>query len=108
MPLCEAVLFVAKTLEVYELDKKVTVIAAANILSGADLLKLLSIGANIVWSEISGYKVMRTNIDGTKSYLSYDRADVNEFYDSVISGAIRVMKSKGITSIRQISFSSFF
>lgn len=108
MPLCEAVLFVAKTLEIYELDKKVTVIAAANILSGTDLLKLLSIGANIVWSEISGYKVMRFNIDGTKSYLNYDRPDVKEFYDSVIGGAIRVMKSKGIKSIREISFSSFF
>lgn len=68
LPLCEAVLFVAKTLEIYELDKKITVIAAANILSGTDLLKLLSIGANIVWSEISGYKVVRSNNDGKRVF----------------------------------------
>lgn len=108
MPLCEAVLFVAKTLEIYELDKKITVIAAANILTGVDLLKLLSIGANIVWSEISGYKVVRFNEDGTKSYLNYDRLDVKEFYDSVISGAVHIMEARGIRSIREISFSSFF
>lgn len=108
MPLCEAVLFVAKTLEIYELDKKITVIAAANILTGADLLKLLSIGANIVWSEISGYKVVRFNKDGTKDYLNYDRLDVKEFYDSVISGAVHIMKARGIRSIKEISFSSFF
>jgi hypothetical protein len=108
MPLCEAVLFVAKTLEIYELDKKITVIAAANILTGVDLLKLLSIGANIVWSEISGYKVVRFNEDGTKSYLNYDRLDVKEFYDSVISGAVHIMEARGIRSIKEISLSSFF
>jgi hypothetical protein len=108
MPLCEAVLFVSKTLEIYELDKKITVIAAANILTGADLLKLLSIGANIVWSEISGYKVVRFNEDGTKSYLNYDRLDVKEFYDGVISGAVHIMEARGIRSLKEISFSSFF
>jgi hypothetical protein len=108
MPLCEAVLFVAKTLEIYELDKKITVIAAANILTGADLLKLLSIGAKIVWSEISGYKVVRFNEDGTTSYLNYNRLDVKEFYDSVISGAVHIMEARGIRSVKEISFSSFF
>lgn len=107
MPLYEAVLFTSKTLEVYELDK-IKIIAAANILSGVDLLKLISLGASAVWSEVSGYKIVKVNSDGTNEYLVYDRKDVSEFQNSIINTAAQIMKANGLKSLRDISLSTFF
>lgn len=108
MPLYEAVLFTSKTLEVYELDKKIKIIAAANILSGADLLKLVSLGASAVWGEVSGYKIVKINSDGTKEYLVYDRQDVSEFHNSIINAAAQIMEANGLKSLNDITLSTFF
>jgi hypothetical protein len=108
MPLYEAVLFTSKTLEVYELDKKIKIIAAANILSGADLLKLVSLGANAVWSEVSGYKIVKMNRDGTNEHLVYGRRDVAEFHNNIISTAAKIMEANGLKSVNEITLSTFF
>jgi hypothetical protein len=110
MPLYEAVLFTSKTLEVYELDKKIKIIAAANILSGADLLKFVSLGADAVWSEVevSGYKIVKINKDGTKECLGYDRRDVSEFHNNIITTAAQIMEANGLKSIKDITLSTFF
>jgi hypothetical protein len=108
MPLYEAVLFTSKTLEIYELDKKIKLIAAANILSGADLLKLVSLGANAVWSEVSGYKIVKINKDGTNEHLVYDRQDAAEFHNNIISTAAKIMEANGLKSVNEITLSTFF
>lgn len=107
-PLCEALLFISKTLEAYELDKKIKIIAAANIVSGAELIKLVSLGADAVWSELVRYKIIKVNKDGTNEYLNYDKRDVNDFHNNIINEAVHIMEANGIKRLNDINLTTFF
>jgi hypothetical protein len=106
--LFDLIVFASKTLEVYELDKKIKIIAAANIHSGEDLLKLLCLGADAVWSELPGNKIIKPNGNGSNEYLVYRIRHAVEFHNHILKDAASIMEANGLTKVDDITLSSFF
>lgn len=106
--LYDLIVFASKTLEVYELDKKIKIIAAATIHSGVDLLKLLCLGADAVWSELPGNKIIKLNGNGSNEYLVYRIRHAAEFHNQILKDAARIMEANGLTNVDDITLSSFF
>ena len=55
MPLYEALQFVSATLRMYSLENEIKIIAAGEIIFGFDILKILALGADSVYSEVGNY-----------------------------------------------------
>lgn len=102
-PLYEALLFVSQTLQAYELDKKINVIAAGKIISGFDILKLLALGANSVCAEITDLNSREyASIHETKSpYWA------NELHGRLMKDMAQIMKVGGFRSHKDVTLSKF-
>lgn len=105
MPLYEALLFVSKTLQVYELDKSIKIIATADIVSGFDIVKKLALGANAICSEMPGYMVIKYHGNNSEEFLVYKGRDVIEFQESIINATARIMEANQLKSISDITLS---
>lgn len=92
--LYEALLFVSKTLQNYALEKRIKIIAAGNINSGFDIVKIIALGANAVCAELPGY--------------SSNKYHAAEFHNIVMKKTVQVMKAYGFRSISDITLSKFF
>lgn len=103
MSLYDALLFVSKMLQVYGIDKKTKIIASAYIVSGFDLLKLLALGANAVYSEMPGYRIINRNGDDINQVSVYNTRDVSEFHENILDATARLMETNRLNSTTDIT-----
>jgi hypothetical protein len=104
MPLYEALLFVSKTLQTYGLEKQIKIIAYANILSAFDVLKILALGADMVYSEMPGSSV--NHHENSKSINKIK--DGMNFRNNIINDIVEMMEACGFKSICDLTLSNFF
>lgn len=105
MPLYEALLFVSKTLQTYRLEKQIKIIAYANIRSAFDVLKILALGANVVYSEMPGYTIINDEENSTSINRVQDAVD---FHNNIMNDIVKMMESCGFKSISDLTLSNFF
>lgn len=103
MSLYEALLFVSKTLQVYGIDKEIKIIAAADIVSGFDLLKLLALGANAVCSEMPGYRVIKQQGNDLNQISMYKSEDITDFHRNILDATARLMEANKLSSPADIT-----
>lgn len=108
MPLFEALQFVAKTLEKYGLTKETKIIAAAEIHSAFDVLKLRAMGADAISMRnclTRGDKPYQK--DGINSTV-FARQCIERLRSDILNSTMNVMKAWGYINIKDITLSSFF
>ncbi len=107
MRLYEALEFVSKTLETYGLSKEIKIIAASEIYTAFDVLKLRALGADAISMRNSPVFVERPyqkeGIDSTSfASLSKDR-----FRSQILNSTMSVIQGWGYINIKDITISSF-
>ena len=107
MPLYEALLFVSQTLQVHSLEKDIKLIAAGKFISGFDILKVLALGAKVVFTEMTGRANIKYHIKGQKASSFDKKQNVYDCHNSLMSATIRTMKACGIMSVSDITLSKF-
>jgi len=105
MPLYEALLFVSKTLQTYGLEKQIKIIAYTNILSAFDVLKILALGANVVYSEMPDCGI-RNHHENIKLVNRF--SDAVNFHTNIMNDIVRIMKACGFETISDLTLSNFF
>lgn len=127
MPLNDALVFVNKTLSKYRLEKNIRIIASGKIITGFDILKVLSLGASACYSSRgmmmalgciqalicdSGKCPVGIATQNPQLYKGLDPADksvrVANFHANTIKATIELMEACGFNSIENIRASSFF
>jgi hypothetical protein len=106
MPLYESLLFVSKTLQTYGLEKQIKIVAYANILSAFDVLKILALGANVVYSEMPGYTIRNHHHGNIK--LANRFSDAVNFHNNIMNDIVRMIEACGFKSIGDLTLSNFF
>lgn len=108
MTLYEALLFVSNTLQVYGLDKKIKIIASTDVVSGFDMLKILALGADAVYSDMPGYKIVKYyGNDSKEIFLSMTR-DIAAFHEAIINATLRIMQSNRFNRVSDITLGKLF
>ena len=108
MPLFEALQFVSKTLEIYGLSKEIKIIAASEIYTAFDVLKLRALGADAI--------SMRNRFTRGDKHYQKDGINATAFAQQVMErlrkeilhSTMNVIKSWGYVHIKDITLSSFF
>jgi len=103
MPLYEALLFASKTLQTYGLEKHIKIIASANVISAFDVLKILALGADMVYSAMPG---------GSMNYYGRSRLikpiqDAAEFQNNILSNIVTIMEACGFRSVHDLTLPNF-
>ncbi len=108
MPLYEALLFVSKTLEIYGLNKKIKIIAAAEIYSPFDVLRLFALGADAVSFQnhiISSHRYYKTdNIQSS----NFSRRSTEQLRTELLDGTMNIMQAWGYKNAGDITLATFF
>ena len=108
MPLYEALLFVSKTLEIYGLNKKIKIIAAFEIYSPFDVLRLFALGADAVSFQ---NHVTRSNryyeTNGIQS-TNFSRRSMEQLRTEILVGTMNIMQASGYKSTDDITLATFF
>jgi hypothetical protein len=108
MPLYEALEFVSKTLETYGLSKEIKIIAASEIYTAFDVLKLRALGADAISMRnclASDDKLYQ--IDGIGS-TRFSQQYMERFRSEILNSTIDIMHAWGYINIKDITLSSFF
>ncbi len=108
MPLFEALQFVSKTLEMYGLSKETKIIAASEIHSAFDILKLRALGADAVSMRnriTRGEKPYQKNGIGSSAFA---RQCMERFRSEILNGTMNIMQSWGYINMKDVTLSSFF
>jgi glutamate synthase domain-containing protein 2 len=127
MPLCEALSFVKQTLDAYGLSKDIKIIAAGKIITGFDILKMISLGASACYSARgmmlalgciqalicdSGRCPVGVATQDPSLYKGLDPADkkvrVANFHSKTIAAAKEIMEACAFKNIASIKPSKFF
>lgn len=127
MPLCEALAFVKQTLDAYSLSKDIKIIAAGKIITGFDILKMISLGASACYSARgmmlalgciqalicdSGKCPVGVATQDPSRYKGLDPADkrvrVANFHSKTIAAAKEIMEACAFKNIESIKPSKFF
>lgn len=127
MPLNDALVFVNATLVKYRLEKKIRIIASGKIITGFDILKVISLGASACYSARgmmmalgciqalicdSGKCPVGIATQNPNLYKGLDPTDkrvrVANFHANTIKATIELMEACGFSSIENIRASSFF
>ena len=127
MPLCEALAFVKQTLDAYSLSKDIKIIAAGKIITGFDILKMISLGASACYSARgmmlalgciqalicdSGKCPVGVATQNPSLYKGLDPADkkvrVANFHSKTITAAKEIMEACAFKKIEGIKPSKFF
>ena len=108
MALYEAISFVFHTLPVYGLNKKIKIIAVANVLSVFDILKILALGADAVCTEMPTYRIVKIKENGKKESLVYKKQDLRELHENVIKSTADMMRLRGINELKDVTLSRIF
>jgi hypothetical protein len=107
MPLCEALLFVSKTLEVYALSNEIKIIAASEIYSPFDVLKLFALGADAVSFQNHLTRSDKYHeIDDIKS-TDFSRRCVEQLRSEILTSTMNIMQAFGYANVRDITLSAF-
>ena len=108
MPLFEALQFVAKTLETYGLSKEIKIIAASEIHTAFDVLKLRALGADAI-------SMRNCLMRGSKPYqkddinaITFARQSMERLRNEILNSTMNVMQAWGYIHIKDITLSSFF
>ena len=96
IPLYEALHFVSKTLQHYGLDKKIKLIAADKIVCGFDILKLIALGADAVYTNLPDH------------HVAYHDQYVHKFRAETIKAMIDIMEVCGFKNPNDISLTRLF
>ena len=104
MPLYEGLLFVSKTLQTYGLEKHIKVIASANVVSAFDVLKILALGADMVYSEMPGFSINYYD----SSRLVKPIQDAVNFQNNIMSNIVTIMEACGFRSVYDLTLPNFF
>ncbi len=108
IPLFEALLFVSKTLEQCGLSKEIKIIAASEINTAFDVLKLRALGADAISMRnclTSGDKPYQT--DGIGS-TRFSPQCMEKFRTEILNSTIDIMQAWGYKNIKDITLASFF
>ncbi len=108
MPLFEALQFVSKTLEIYGLSKETKIIAASEIYTAFDVLRLRALGADAISMRnclTSGDKPYRTDEFG---FARFSRQCMERFRSKILNSTISTIQAWGYVNIKDITLSSFF
>ncbi len=127
MPLYDALAFVKQTLDLYNLSDHIKVIAAGKIITGFDIMKVLSLGASACYSARgmmlalgciqalvcdSGRCPVGVATQNPALYKGLDPADkrvrVANFHANTISATKEIMAACGFSNIESIYPSKFF
>lgn len=108
LPLYDALLFVSQTLQVYELQKKISVIADGKITSSFDVLKVVALGANVVCTSIPRYTAIRYPGNGRRSFLYFKGQNVRDFHVKLMKDTVDLMNMCGFNCVSDITLSKFF
>ena len=107
MPFYEALLFASKTLEVYGLSKEIKIIAASEIYSPFDVLKLLALGADAVSFQNQLTRSDRYyEIDDIKS-TDFSRGCMEQLHSEILASTMNIMQAWGYKNVRDITLSAF-
>jgi len=102
MPLYEALLFVSKTLQTYGLEKHIKIIASANIVLAFDVLKVLALGADMVYSTMPGCSL---NFHDNRRLMKFQ--DAVEFQNNIMSNIVAIMETCGFRSVYDLTLPNF-
>ena len=108
MPLFEALQFVSKTLEMFGLSKEIKIIAAAEIYTAFDVLKLRALGADAISMRnclTSGDKPYQKDSIGS---TRFSQQSMERFRNKILNSTINIMQAWGYIHIKDITLSSFF
>jgi glutamate synthase domain-containing protein 2 len=108
MPLYDALLFISQTLEMYGIRNKIRIIADGRIISSFDILKVIALGADVVFTTMPRYKIISNPKNESKSDLQLKSQNESDFYYELMQDTIQVMKICGFRSIRDITLPKFF
>jgi glutamate synthase domain-containing protein 2 len=127
MPLYDALAFVKATLEEFDLSKHIKILAAGKIITGFDILKVLSLGASACYSSRgmmfalgcvqalicdSGKCPVGVTTQNPALYKGLDPADkgvrVFNFHSNTIKATQEMMEACGFSDIQSIHASKFF
>ena len=108
IPLYEALLFVSKTLQAYSLERKIKIIAAGEIISAFDILKMIALGANAVCAELPDNSSNKYPANGrNEAHLIKDQK-VADFHNSLMKTTVQIMKAYGFRSSSDITLAKLF
>lgn len=102
IPLYEALQFVSATLRMYSLENEIKVIAAGEIVCGFDILKILALGANAVYSEMDKSDTINNS---SKEYQFGKDQDIPKKHFQDI---IKIMQTAGFRKISDITLPNLF
>ena len=108
MPLFEALQFVSKTLEMFGLSKEIKIIAAAEIYTAFDVLKLRALGADAISMRnclTSGDKPYQKDSIGS---TRFSQQSMERFRNKILNSTINIMQAWAYIHIKDITLSSFF
>jgi hypothetical protein len=105
MPLYEALQFVSATLQNYSLENKIKIIAAGEIVSGFDILKILALGADSVYCEMDNYDTVNNS---SREYRFRKDKTIPDIYNKHIQGIIKIMRTTGFSKVSDITLPNLF
>ena len=105
MPLYEALQFVSATLKMYSLENEIKIIAAGEIISGFDVLKILALGADSVYSEMDNCNTINNS---SKKYRSRKNETITDIHNNHIPDIIKIMQTAGFRKISDITLPNLF
>ncbi len=108
MPLYEALLFVSKTLDTYGLNEKIKIIAAAEIYSPFDVLRLFALGADAV-----SFQNHVTRSDGhyesdNMQSTEFSRRSMEQLRTEILGSTMNIMQAWGYKNTGDITLATFF
>ncbi len=105
MPLYEALQFVSATLQHYSLENKIKLIAAGEIVSDFEILKILALGADSVYCEMDNYDTINNS---PKEYEFRKDKTIPDIYNKHIPDIIKIMQAAGFRKISDITLPNLF
>lgn len=108
MTLYEALLFLARTLQHYKLDNKIGLIAAGNIISPFEILKLLALGATAIHTEMLAYRVIRNSRNRTIGKQVDDMQPITRLYNMTMQATAEMMETAGFKGVSDITLPGIF
>ncbi|MEO8569880.1 MAG: glutamate synthase-related protein [Ginsengibacter sp.] len=108
MLLYEALLFVSKTLEMYGLSKEIKIIAATEIYTALDVLKLHALGADAISIQNRLTRSDRYYETDDVQTTTFSQQCIERLRTDLINGAVNIMQSWGYKNIKEVTLSSFF
>jgi hypothetical protein len=103
----ETLLLVSNILETYSLKKRVKIVAVGKIVHALDVLKMLALGANVVYTKTDDCNMIEYSVEKSNKAPLYKSQTLDDFHKGLMEDTIRKMKSCGFKSISDLTLLSF-